>query len=388
MDLVRNLPRVDRARFEIIVWTFQSSGELAPMLQKAGIEVIPPHRPNPGLVNGGRRQKLGRMVRAGISLGSLVAAGIQVIRRRRIDVLHAILPNGYMVAALASLLCGGRPLVMSRLSQNWYHQDLPLLGVIERRLLHPLTTIAIGNAEAILSELHAEGIPRRKLRLVRNGIDIASFNSTAVRRREVREELAIATASFVITSVANLHRYKGHADLLAALHGIREQLGSGWRLLVVGEDRHGTLGQLRQLATKLELAENVQFLGGRGDVSALLTASDLHVSASHSEGLPNNILEAMSASLPVVATAVGGVPELVVHQTTGLLVPAHDPRQLGAAIAQLADDTDRRHAMGQAGLLRAREEFSIERSVASLEEIYEQAFTPRRRRQRSTEGAA
>ena len=119
------------------------------------------------------------------------------------------------------------------------------------------------------------------------------------------------------------------------------------------------------------MADNVRFLGQRLDVPMILSAADIHVSASHTEGLPNNILEAMCARLPVIATDVGGVCELVLNGTTGILVPPRNTQALSEAIVALASDPERRKALGSSGRQRVEAEFTIERCVGHFEEIYD-----------------
>jgi glycosyltransferase involved in cell wall biosynthesis len=113
-------------------------------------------------------------------------------------------------------------------------------------------------------------------------------------------------------------------------------------------------------------------LGARSDVSRLLTSADVFLLTSISEGIPLTIIEAMVAGLPVVSTSVGGVPEVVEHEKTGLLAPARDPASLAEAILRLADDRALSHSMGTEGQLRARSHFSDARMNASYARMYEE----------------
>ncbi len=125
------------------------------------------------------------------------------------------------------------------------------------------------------------------------------------------------------------------------------------------------------LAVEYGLSSTVEFLGPRADVPIILSASDIHISASHEEGLPNNIIEAMCARLPVVATAVGGVPELVVHGHTGYLLPPQDVDRMADALMALAREPIRRQAFGEAGYARVMSRFNIDDKVAAFESIYD-----------------
>jgi glycosyltransferase involved in cell wall biosynthesis len=390
MDLVRQLPRLDPDRFDVTVLTLFRPGVLAPRLIERGIPVVDvngirvdqsciaePPRDIPELGSIGasltRRfsfiRTLLRRPRDVCWICRRAFAVARFIRNADIDVVHTVLPNAYVVGSLANLLAGRRPLVMSRLSLNFYHQTLWPYRVIEPCLLHRLVDITVGNAHAVLRDLRAEGVPEDKLRLVYNGIDDAMLSGAMVDRDEARRQLGIASGALVLSAVGNLYVYKGHADLLQSLSLIRDRLPERWVLIVAGRDVQGSLGDLRRRANDLGLSTNVRFVGERNDVPVILSAADIHISASHHEGFPNNILEAMSAGLPVVATAVGGVPEQIIDGETGLLAPPRDHAALASAIDELAADVDARQSMGRAGREHVTRTFRIERSVAALSKI-------------------
>jgi glycosyltransferase involved in cell wall biosynthesis/GT2 family glycosyltransferase len=430
MDLLRNLPRIDRDRFEIIVFTFLSRGALARQLAAAGIQIFGP------FVSGAFRRRCVQMVQKILSFAlrgqirhairrlrlvahryweaagllrvySLASAylkriarllpacllhGIReslvwltyfmiglalapLIRRRNVDLIHTVLPNSYVVGSIANLLCS-RPLIMSRVGLNWHH-GRALYRVVERRLLHPRVTAAIGNCQAILRELKDEGVAEAKLQLVHNGIDIADFSWQMVDRNAARGRLGLSPSALVMSVVANLHFYKGHADLLQGLSLIREQLPA-WSLVIVGRDVDGRRAYLEAMCVKLGISQSVHFLAERNDVPVILSAADIHLSCSHTEGLPNNIIEAMCARLPVIATAVGGVNELVIDEQNGLLVQPNCPIGLASAITRLAADPTARAQMGAAGRTRVETYFSIDGSVRTLTSLYARFATDRK----------
>lgn len=386
-DLVRTLPLVNREGFKIVVGVLEGWGPLTTCLREAGIEVIGPFSQapvRPGLLDhvlggiGAMGQRTNKPV-PGSSIPHLLSLGLKYfqtsrrvahsLRSGRFDVLHAMSPSAYIVGTLANGVTKRRPLVMSRVSLNFYQHDARMFGVVER-LMHRRTDLATGNAQAILRELRAEGIPARKLLLMHNGIDSEAFVGSMIDRGKARARLGLSPSALVFTSVANLFPYKGHADLLEALHLLKGRLPANWTLLVAGRDIDGSLDRLRSLAENRALAQHVRFLGQRRDIPAILSAADIHISASHYEGFPNNVLEAMCASLPVVATAVGGLPEQVVDGSTGLLVPPREPTALAQALFVLAEDPSRREALGKAGRERVAQHFAIRRSVATLEQAY------------------
>ena len=376
MDLVRNLPRLDRRRFRVVVCPLRGGGPLTARLIEDGIEVLSmdsasiPSAAWPALNAAPYRASVWRYLRLARRVARELRAG-------DFEVVHAILPSAYVIAALANLLAGGRALVMSRLSLSWYQKDYWLLHTLERVVLHRRCHLAIGNSNAILWELRQEGITDDKAVLIHNGIDARAFRDAMGERDTAREQLGVAPDVLVFSAVANLFAYKGHEDLLHALAMAKDRLPPNWRLLAAGRDQNGNLAKLNRMAGELGLSQHVRFLGQQLDTGTILSAADIHVSASHHEGFPNNILEAMAAGLPVVATAVGGVPELISDELTGQLVPPHEPRELAEALLLLARDRGRRLAMGRAARRRVELHFPIERSVAAFADAYTRAAAAR-----------
>jgi glycosyltransferase involved in cell wall biosynthesis len=228
--------------------------------------------------------------------------------------------------------------------------------------------VVIGNSRAVVEELATEGIPRDKIRLIYNGIE----TSIAVpKRSEARRTLGIEQAALVGVSVANLISYKGHKDLIEGLARVAGSLPTGWRLLCAGRDQ-GLQAKLEAMARAGGIQANVQFMGERDDVPTLLSAADFGISSSWEEGFSNAILEAMSAGLPMIVTDVGGNPEAVLNERTGLVVPSRDPAALGEAVLRLAREPELRGRLGSAGLLRVKQEFSVERCVDSHSSLYEE----------------
>jgi glycosyltransferase involved in cell wall biosynthesis len=289
------------------------------------------------------------------------------LRRERPDVVHFFLPRPYVFGSLAAELAGHRLRLMSRRSLTVYRDKYPLLGGVER-WLHRRTFGILGNSHAVMDQLVTEVDAREKLALIHNGIDLPSPVFVS-RRRQTRDLLQIPDGALVITVIANLIAYKGHRDLIAALALIKDQLPRPWRLLAIGRD-DGIGADLKAQAQSLGIADNIMWLGERGDVDELLSSSDLFILPSHQEGFSNALLEAMATGLPVVATAVGGNSDAVVDGETGSLVPVHDPQALAAAILRLAQEPGLRASFGEAGRRRVEQRFSLEACVDRYERLY------------------
>lgn len=365
-DIVRNFPKLNRDEFEVVVLEFNHAGPLGDVLADEGIRVVSRRsaeeyakHPTPrGLWELGER------------LASL-AWVVRMLRSERPDVTHSVLPHAYVYQVVGSMLAGSKAkLVMSRLSQSFYADSQRFIHGLERAFLHKRLDAAVCNAAPIRDELIAESVDAGRVHVIHNGIDVSQFSRGDGDRERARDALDMDHDDLIFLAVGNLHTYKGHRELIEASAAAREELPPRWRLLVVGRDEEDNRADYEQLVAELGLGGHVELLGPRDDVALLLLAADVFVQPSHHEGLPNAVIEAMAASLPVIGTAVGGIPELVTQGETGLLVPAKDVPALAEAMVGLAADVERRGALGRAAGERAAAEFSVERSVREYESLY------------------
>jgi glycosyltransferase involved in cell wall biosynthesis len=207
-----------------------------------------------------------------------------------------------------------------------------------------------------------------------NAIPTERYAPDPARRTAWRSQHAVPRDALVFTCVAGLRPQKNHRLLLQAFAQAAPQLPDALLLLVGPPDRldPAYAESLKALAQELGLGQRVRFLGSRADVPDILRASDVFVLSSDYEGNPLSVLEAMAAGLPVISTAVGGVPELVQHGATGLLVPAGDACSLAEAIAQLGCDPARRAAMGNAARQTARQRFDVRVMSLAYATLYQQ----------------
>lgn len=356
--LLHALPSLDRRRFDPEVIVLDAAGAL-----KAGFvrQQIAVHSATPGILR----------VPSSLSLLSKQLA----IRK---PILHTFLPEPYLLGATTGLFIGVSALVMSRRSRNHYQSRHPVAAWVERRL-HGRMDALLGNSRAVVHDLLDEGAPPERVRLIYNGIDPGRFaagEARVARRRAVRAELGLRDDEVVLTCVANLFHYKGHADLLAALAMLGSGRSTRTTLLLVGRDA-GARAALEAQSAQLGLTAMVRFLGERGDVPDLLAASDIGVLASHEEGFSNAVIEGMAAGLPMVVSDVGGNAEAVTDGECGLVVPARDPSALANALALLIGDSGRRLAMGEAARCRVAAAFSLGACVAAYEALYEELWDRR-----------
>ena len=360
--LRRILPKLQGRGLEISVVAFRTRGILADEMEHQSVPVL-----SPPPLKWMTHQKLIRRTFIFFWLGATLA-------RERPNIIHFFLPEAYLVGGLWSFLLRIPFRIMSRRSLNFYQQKHPLGAWLERRL-HKTVNVLLGNSRAVLRNLEKESTnSNARIELIYNGIDPKEFVNK-YGPGEMRRELEIPDRAFVFINVANFISYKGHKDLLEALATVNNKLPDPWRLICVGRN-DGILNNLEQTADHLGIGQNVIWLSSRRDIYDLMKASDIGISSSHEEGLSNSVLEGMALGLPMIVTDVGGNPELITDQETGLVVPARNPRLLGEACEYLARNAELRNSMEQAGKKRALSRFSMEACVSSYLRLYTSLTSP------------
>jgi len=212
--------------------------------------------------------------------------------------------------------------------------------------------------------LVAEGFQSDKVNVIHNGIDVGPLPDGETRAR-IRRELAVVDGTVVIGTVARLDPVKDLGTLIRAVAGQARQVPL--TLIVIGDGSERN--RLEALTHELGAEMYVRFLGHREDARDLLAACDLYANSSISEGISLTILEAMAAGLAVVATRVGGSPEIV-DPTCGRLVPARDPEALGTALAGLARNEMLRKELGRAARVLVEKRFTLDRMVREYRDAY------------------
>jgi glycosyltransferase involved in cell wall biosynthesis len=227
-----------------------------------------------------------------------------------------------------------------------------------QRAAYRLAHAVVANSQAAAEQLGREGVPAATIRVIRNGIDAAAYAPVQAGEHErVRR----------IVTVANLRVEMGHDTLIDAASRIvgRDPDVKFW---IVGD---GPLKQtLLDRVNARGLSSRFTFFGQRNDVPALLAVSDLFVLPSRTEASPNSVIEAMAAGLPVIATRVGGIPELVEDGHTGRLIDPDAPDALADAVLAMIDNPSDAQRLGRAARIRAERDFSFERMVSDFEHLY------------------
>ena len=255
----------------------------------------------------------------------------------------------------ASLSSSPQALVCSR------RVNFPLRTSFSRLKFNLFMDRVITVSASIRDTLIHDGVRPSLVEVIYEGMDLQSVDAMA------EPPSSIADDQLVIGIVAHLSSEKGHSILVKAVSLL---LPSYPRLVlyVVGEGPLRT--DLERLAKTLEASRNIFFLGFREDADSVMKSFDIFCLPSLSEGLSSAILAAMSNRLPVVATAVGGISELVIDRETGLLVPPRDPERLAGALQELLNSPDLRKRMGESGRRRVEAHFTLEKKIRNFERLY------------------
>jgi len=284
-----------------------------------------------------------------------------IVRDEQPDLIHYHTSHAVTLGTLGRLTGTRQPAVATRRTSFPTRRN-PLFRVkFTFRLDH---VIAVSGS--IRDDLLAAGVPPESVSVVHSGIDLARFED-AGSGEEFRREFELPPDAFLVGCVGALSQHKGHVHLVRVVAALAADLPA-LHLALLGE---GDLtGEILDEARGLGVGDRVHLAGFRDDVTQATAAFDLSVLPSISgEGSPAAIKEAMAAGVPVVASDIGGVREILTDGREGLIVPPGDEAAMEAAFRRLAGDPDLRRALGEAGRIRARE-YSMERMVERTEEVY------------------
>ena len=282
----------------------------------------------------------------------------RAVKRHAIDIIHAHTSHAHMTACLARHLAGRGKVVVSR------RVDFPpRRGAINRwKYRQPDKIVCV--AGYIADVLRAHGVEEAKLEIVHSGIEPSRFDVDPLSRAE----MGVPEGVPLLGTVGALVGHKDHATLIAAMPRVLNALPN-LHLVIVGEGDLRPRTEARIAAEGLQ--DSVHLLGYRTDVPRVLRALDAFVFSSKEEGFGGVCSEAMCCGLPVISTAAGGMPESVLHEQTGLLVPIRDPEALAEAVIRVFSDKDLARRLGETGRRQACGKFSAERMVEGNIAVYE-----------------
>ena len=343
--LARTVLGLDRTRFAPQVACLLGAGPVAAELRAGGVPV----------------HDLGMRGRGDLGVFPRLAG---LLRRQRPAILHGYLFHANLLARLVGRRCRVPIIVCSERTMGMEGRGRLLLNRLTARRADRL----IANADAVRTFVlrHICADPERVC-TIRTGIEPEAFQPPD-DPAESRRALGLPSVGSVVGTVSRLDPVKGVDDLVRASRILRDR-GLAVTTLILGYGREAPA--LRRMVAEFDLQEAVRFAEPGTPPRAALACLDIFVLASRFEGLPNAVLEAMAMARPVVATTVGGTPEVVEDGVTGTLVPPDRPDRLAEAIARFLGDPGSARAAGAAGRRRVLERFSAARMVAETEALYE-----------------
>jgi len=344
MGLFKLVKSLDNNKFKSIVCTF-NDGSVGGLIRNMGISVI----------------QLNKKISWDFKL---LVRLVRLIKKLNIDIVHCRGTRPIVYGGLAALLAKV-PRVISlhgfnNIDDRWGLRLVKLMARSGARI------VSVSNQ--LRDELcQRTGMKKEKVITIHNGIEINHRIEKADCIRIKKELVGLDSDSVVIGAVGSLRPVKGYEYLLNAVLPVTQSF-SNIKFIIVGDGRSRPF--LEKLADDLKIRDYVSFLGYRDDIAALIRVMDIVVVPSLSEGISNVILEAMAASKPVIATRVGGNPEVVTEDGTAFLIPPKDPASIAHAIITLLKDENTREEMGKAAFDRVRKLFAQEIATRKYEELY------------------
>ena len=343
--LVKLLLHMDRTLFQRVLVVF-SRVEFTGGLEESGCRIVRLHK------------RPGNDWRLPLRLARL-------LRELEAHVVHTH-AWGTLVEGMVAARLAGVPVII-----HGEHGTFPR-GRLHRRVqkffwarAHRVLSVSARLADQLAEAMN---FPRHRIEVILNGVDPKRFFASPALRRQTREELNIPPEDFLIGTVGRLHPVKNLPMLLRATRLLMDR-GLSPRVLIVGND-DGDGARVHRLIRELGLTERVWFLPFTPKINRIYNALDLFVLTSLSEGCSNVLQEAQFVGVPVVATRVGGNPELVVDGETGLLVESNNPEQLADALTLLMTEPEQYRRLKQAAYRHAQAHFSLRRMVQGYQQIY------------------
>jgi glycosyltransferase involved in cell wall biosynthesis len=300
-----------------------------------------------------------------------------LLRRRQIDAVVTVGAGDKMFWGRLAAARAGVPAIVSALHSTGWPDSI---GRLNRRLTG-LTDAFVAVADEHARHLiEVEHLPADRVRMIPNGVDVEVFSPLPVDETFLRE-LGLRPGDPIVSIVAALRPEKNHAMFLRAAVIVRRSVPTA-RFLIVGDGPERA--ELETLAAQLDLTDAVYFLGCRGDVPKILSASDVFALTSHVEASPVSILEAMACGCPVVSTRVGSVAESVRDGETGYLVEPDDTDAMASRLVEILGDRELTRRLGRAGRQHVRATSSLEQMVAGYEAMFDELYASKLRRPRRT----
>jgi glycosyltransferase involved in cell wall biosynthesis len=355
------MKRIDRRKFRVSLI----------LLEEAGCDRLPDCIEELEILN---------MAQAGVSrwfqrAPSLLRAVFRLQERLRswgTDILHAFLPGPSILGAFAGRIARVPVVIGSRRSlPDFYRAGRGIVARTMDSFAFRLSDLTLGNSTAVSAGMLAVGCPARKCRTIFNGVDTTRFRPDLPRTW--RTEIGCAADDIVLGTIANFRPCKRHGDFLDAAVVLLSRYPR-LKFVMVGADA-GNRAEIQEKIRALRLLNSVVLVESQRCPERIFAALDIYVCASDTEGFSNVLLEALACGKPVIATDVGGNPEIIEHGENGFLVSPRSPNSIASAVEILINDSGKRSIMGLHGRELVKQKFSIEHMVAEHEQLYA-SFVP------------
>jgi len=353
--LVYKMALALREKYEVLVCTLEKPGVFGAALRRAGIPVYPLFR-EPGIDF------------------NVIFSLKRIFQRHQVALVHAHQYSPFFYAILTKFIYPHLKVLFQEHGRHYPEIDKPLRKLINRFFFQPFTGAIVSVSQEVKERLvRYEGLKAERIRVIYNGIeDVCRLSAS--ERNELRSSWGFHPEEVVVATVGRFDPIKNLPLLLLALALARQKVPK-LRGLLIGDGPE--MERLKTLTRKLGLEKTVVFTGFRKDAVRLLQMADIFALSSLSEGTSLALLEAMACGLPVVATAVGGNPEIVEDGKTGLLVPSEDPPALAGALWLLAENPSLREKLGQRGREKFEKKFLFSQMLSAYEKLYQElVFCP------------
>jgi glycosyltransferase involved in cell wall biosynthesis len=293
---------------------------------------------------------------------------LELHRLMKIKQIHVVRTHRYRSNLYGRLAAfsSGVPVIIASVHDNYRTDKRPNRRIMNR-ILSKITDKIVAVSEDVKEDIiRYDRIDPSKLQVIPNGIDVERFNPEK-NTSNIRKEFPLEEDDIVIGFIGRIVPAKGLEYLLNALPYLKEEFKS-IKLLIIGEG--SLVEKLKEKAKKNNIFDNILFTGVRRDIPEILASIDIFVMPSTAEGLPNSLLEAMAMGKPVVATEVGGIPELIKNGRSGLLVPPKNPEALATAIRDLISNDQLAAKMGQAARNFVMNNHSIVKIAQKWQTLY------------------
>ncbi len=294
------------------------------------------------------------------------------LKKSKIKILHLHNPTALFYGTLAGRIAGTPCIIYTEHGRDFSSSfKVRIANSLLCKMVNRVVVVAEHGKRYLVEH---EGVDERRIFKIYNGIDSQKFGRTHSGKL-IRSGLGLHDNQSIIGIVARLDPIKNHTCLIRAMKIIATRLPEAV-LLIIGDGLLRT--ELESLTANLQLQDHIKFLGARSDIAELLSVMDVFVLSSLSEGLSLTLIEACAAAKPIVATDVGGNPEIVKHQSNGLLVPSDQPETLAKTIAEILNDKEKARLMGEFGRKKFQEEFTLNTMVKKYEHMYESCLCPQK----------